>query len=334
MYSINIKTKFKKLIICFAAFSIYIALFSSCTKLDYSYKSQRLLGNLYVANESMFASGVADKIVVPNALEEQEVPNVGADGYFIASLDRYNASFSKYHNSYKKLPMASLTKLMTCLVVLENCKDLNEQYYVTQDAIDLDKDVSKCNLKSGDKVTVIDLLYGLMVPSGNDAAMVLAENLVDSYDNFIIMMNNEAERIGAINSHFANPHGLDSEYHYSTAYDLFLITRELTKYPIFKDLSMCKEYTAHILQSDGSMRDEKWENTNYFVTEELLMSGNVSLLGGKTGTTTNAGNCLVLYTKHKKTGYEYISVVLNAKSKRNSYYNSNALLSAITNEKK
>lgn len=301
----------------------------SCSNLEYEYKNQRLINNLYVANDDMFAKGIAYNIVVPNNNEENAVQNIGAEGYFIASLDRFKSSYAKFHNPFKRLPMASLTKLMTCLVVLENCKDLNAEYYVSMNAVDFEKGVSTANLKAGDKVKVKDLLYGLMIPSGNDAAMVLAENLVDNYDNFIIMMNNKAEKIGALNTHFANPHGLDSEYHFSTAYDLFLITKELSKYDIFKDITSRREYEAEIDSSTGTKRTVKWENTNYFVTEELLMSSNVELLAGKTGTTNNAGNCLVLFVKDKNTKQEYISVVLNAKSKRNSYYNSNALISGI-----
>lgn len=318
-----------KNICCFILVMMLCIITFSCTKLNDAYKPSRLMNNLYTANDNMFADGAAKYIVVPDALNEQIVDNIGADSYFIAALDRNKSAFTKYHNPYKKLPMASLTKLMTALVVLDNCKDLDTEYYVTTDAVDLEKNASTANLKPGDKVKVKDLLYGLLVPSGNDAAMCLAENLVDSYDNFIIMMNNEAEKLGAINTHFANPHGLDSEYHYTTAYDLFLITRELSKYKIFNDISTTREYIANITQSDGVVRTEKWVNTNYFVTEELLMSNNVTLIGGKTGNTTNAGNCLVLLTEDKKNGNDYISVVLNAKSKRNSYYNSNALISAI-----
>lgn len=301
---------------------------SSCG-LKINYDSSRLINNLYVSNNNMFAVGTAKDIVIPSKIENNIIENVGADCYFIASLDRNASQYAKYQNPYKRVPMASLTKLMTALVVLKNCKDLNTEYYVSPDAIDLENDVSKANLKSGDKVKVLDLLYGLLVPSGNDAAICLAQNLFGNYDNFIVEMNNEAERIGALNSHFSNPHGLDEDYHFTTAYDLFLITRELAKYPIFKEITLTKEYDAKIYQSDGTMRTEKWMNTNYFVTEELLLSTNTSLLGGKTGNTKTAGNCLVLFVEDKSNKNKYISIVLNAKTKRNSYYNSNALLSAI-----
>lgn len=311
------------------AIIIAVALLLSACGSRSDYKSERLISNLYTANTNTFADGTARFIEVPDPSDEKVVESIGADAYFIASTNRLQSSFTKYHNPYKKVPLASLTKLMTALVVLENCKDLDQKYYVTTESVDFEKDVSKANLRVGDEVSVRDLLYGLLVPSGNDAAMCLAENLVDSYDNFVIMMNNEAERIGALNTHFANPHGLDSDYHFSTAYDLFLIMRELLKYDIFKTISTTNEYTASIKDSTGTIRTEKWVNTNLFITGELLISDNVTLLAGKTGNTKLAGNCLALFTKNKKTDDEYISIIMNAKSKRNSYYNSNALFTAI-----
>lgn len=295
-----------------------------------NYDNKRLISNLYKANNDTFAEGTAKKIVVPDIGIEQILESVGAESYFIASLDRKKSGYTKYHNPYKKMPMASITKIMTALIVLKNVDDLSKEYYVTSEDLDLEPDESRANLQNGDKLTVKDLLYGLLVPSGNDAATVLSKNVFNNYDNFIIAMNNEAERLGAMNTHFDNAVGLDSDYHFSTAYDLFLITREAMKYPLFKEITTCKEYISKIAQSDGTIREEKWLNTNYFVTEELLMSSNVTLIGTKTGNTTKAGSCLVLVAKDKKVDDIYISVVLNAKSKRNSYYNTNALLSAIT----
>ncbi len=303
---------------------------SSCSGSRITYKDTNLLSNLYTANDDTFADGTAEKIIIPGFATGSGISSIGAESYFIASLDRKSSDFTRYQMPYKKMPIASLTKMMTALVVLKNCKNLDEKYYVTTETVAFDKDVSKANLKPGDEISVRDLLYGLLLPSGNDAAMCLAENLVDSYDNFVVMMNNEAERLGALNTHFANPHGLDSDYHFSTAYDLFLIMRELIKYDEFLEISMTKEYTANIKGSDGVIRSEKWLNTNYFVTGELLVEGNVTLLAGKTGSTGSAGYCLALYTEKKDTKDRYISIVLNARSKRNVYYNSNSLFNAIS----
>ena len=294
-----------------------------------TYKSIRLMDNLYLANDDTFSDGTAKYIIVPDITTNEGIESIGAESYFIASTNRFDSKYTKYMLPYKRMPIASLTKLMTALVVLENCKNLDNKYYVTTESIDLEKGVSIANLRSGDEISVRDLLYGLLVPSGNDAALCLAENLVGSYDNFIILMNNEAERLGALNTHFANPHGLDSDYHFSTAYDLFLIMRELIKYPEFLTISNTKEYTASIKGGDGTVRTETWYNTNYFVTGELLISDSVELIGGKTGSTESAGYCLALYTRDKNNGDEYISIVLNAKSKRNVYYNSNSLFNEI-----
>lgn len=322
--------KFSKIKKSILSLIVLLALILTSCGFKVNYDNKRLISNLYKANDDTFAEGTAKKIVVPDAAIEQIIENVGAESYFIASTDREKSGYNKFHNPYKKMPMASLTKIMTALIVLENVDDLSKEYYVTSEDLDLEPDESRANLQNGDKLTVKDLLYGLLVPSGNDAATVLSKNVFNNYDNFIIAMNNEAERLGAINTHFDNAVGLDSDYHFSTAYDLFLITREAMKYPIFKEITTCKEYISKIVQSDGIIRNEKWINTNFFVTEELLMSSNVILEGTKTGNTKKAGSCLVLVAKDKKFDDYYISIVLNAKSKRNSYYNTNALLSAIT----
>ena len=281
-----IKYLYKKVLLVFLS----IIVLTSCSKLEHPYDKNTLISNLSIVNEDMFADGTAKNIVVPSSTVNQIVDSVGASNYFVASTNRFKTNFTKFLNPYQKVPIASLTKLMTALVVFKNCKNLDEEYYVIEEDTDFEPDASSAKLRSGDKLKVIDLLYGLLVPSGNDAAMCLANNLDGGYDNFVIMMNNEAERIGAFNTHFANPHGLDSEYHFSTAYDLFLITRELMKYPEFKKISTTREYIANITSSDGTIRTEKWLNTDYFVTGELLLNANVELIAGKTGNTKKLFN--------------------------------------------
>ena len=302
---------------------------TSCTNLEDRYRSDRLKENLWMADVEQFADGFASELFVPSETSDSLVENVSAESYYVSSSNRKVSDFVRYKNPYKQVSIASLTKLMTALVVLENCKDLEEYYYVSSDAVALERTASKADLKAGDRVKVIDLLYGLLLPSGNDAAIALAENLDKNYDNFIILMNNEAEKVRALRSHFYNPHGLDSQYHYSTCYDLYLIIRKLMKYPLFYKISNTREWTAEILQGDGTYRSVTWKNTNYFVMGERGISTNVEVLGGKTGFTSNAGNCLAIVSKSNKTGTEYISIVLNATSKDNTYRNTNALLSQI-----
>ena len=298
----------------------------SCMNIENPYSLGRMMSFQGMANEDTFADGYANDKVIPSRIEEMIVSNIGAESYFIAPINRFESDYVRYHDPYKQLPMASLTKIMTALIVLKYCDNLDKLYYVSSDAVYLEREASKADLVSGDMISVRDLLYALIIPSGNDAANVIAENFDNSSDNFIILMNNEAEKLGALSTHFANPHGLDSEYHYSTAYDMYLIMSEVCKYPLFREIASLNSYTTKILQSDETYREVTWNSTNYFITKEMMIANNVELVAGKTGNTSNAGNCLILLSKNKTSNIEYISVVLNATNKRNVYYNSNSLM--------
>ena len=288
----------KKIKILFIFLIIFVM--SSCIKLDDAYDNTNLKENFFLADSEQMANGFAYDLPIPEINTNEAVENISAESYYISAVSTKNTNFLKYKNPYKEVPIASLTKLMTTLVVLKNCNDLEQLYTVSADAVNLERNASKANLKPGDKVSVKDLLYGLLLPSGNDAALVLAENLDGTIDNFLILMNNEANKLGALHSNFANPHGLDDQHHYSSCYDLFLITRELLKYPIFKEITSKREYSTRILQFDQTYRTETWKNTNYFVMGDTGISSNVIFVAGKTGFTTNAGNCLAIVSKSKK----------------------------------
>ncbi|MCQ2610031.1 MAG: serine hydrolase, partial [Lachnospiraceae bacterium] len=271
--------------------------------------------------------GTAKNIFLPDKNMDKIISMAyETDSYFVGPLDIKSDKPCYYKKPYKRVAMASLTKLMTALIVLENVKDLSTTYYVSQEAVDIDKDASRADLKVGDTISVKDLLYGLLIPSGNDAANVLAENMDESKDNFLILMNNEAERIGCLNTHFSNAHGLDEEYHFTTAYDLYIILTHLLKYPLFSEITRLKEYTTNILQSDGTYRKTTWQNTNYFLTGDYLLYSNAVLLASKTGTTTNAGYCMAMVTKSKTTNVDYITIVLHAYSKSRLYSCLNAMI--------
>ena len=306
---------------------ILILFMSSCVRLEDEYNADRLRANVWSNNTNEMAKGYADKLFVPNLSMDLLVDNISAESYYVSSVDRNRTNYLKYKNPYKQMNIASLTKMMTALVVLENCEDLNKQVVVSDEAVKIPKDASIANLMVGDRLTMLDLLYALLLPSGNDAAIVLAENLNGSYENFLLLMNNTANRLGALHTHFSNANGLDSEYHYSSSYDLYLILTELLKYPLFKEITSKKQYTANIIQIDGTTREQTWETTNLFITGELGINEKVELEAGKTGFTATAGNCLAIISKSKLTGEEYISIVLNANSKKNMYINTNSLLS-------
>jgi D-alanyl-D-alanine carboxypeptidase (penicillin-binding protein 5/6) len=198
-------------------------------------------------------------------------------------------------NSHEKMPMASTTKIMTALVAIENGK-LEDKVNIKKTGVGIEG--SSIYLRDGEIISLRDLLYGLMLRSGNDAAVSIADHVGQGVDNFIDLMNKKAEEVGAVNTNFMNPHGLPNDNHYTTAYDLALITREALKHEEFKDIVKAKTWTAK--------RDEN----NYFYNKNQTLWEYEGGDGVKTGYTMRAGRCLVSSATRK--GMQLIAVVLNA----------------------
>lgn len=210
--------------------------------------------------------------------------------------DRASGRILYEKNGNKQTPMASTTKIMTAIVVLENAK-LTDTVTITTKAAGIGG--SRLGLKKNDKITVNDLLYGLMLRSGNDAAVALAIHVGGSVEGFAEMMNKKAEELNLTNSHFVVPHGLDNEGHYTTAYELAKMADYALKIDKFKEVVGTKVATIHI---NGYAK--KINNTN-----NLL--GSVSgVYGVKTGFTNGAGRCLV--TACKRDDLNIITVIIGA----------------------
>ena len=201
------------------------------------------------------------------------------------------ALYSK--NADIRRPMASTTKIMTALVALEE-KPLDSVFVVSASAAAVDG--SQMGLAEGEKITLRDLLYMLMLKSANDAAEVIAENVGGSIEGFAALMNARAEKIGLSDTHFVNPHGLPDDNHYTTARELALIAREALENKNFAELVSTK--SAHI-----SYRNMVLENSN------RLLSSYGYANGVKTGFTKKAGRCLV--SSATKDGVTLITVTLN-----------------------
>lgn len=203
-------------------------------------------------------------------------------------------------NENKRSAMASTTKIMTCIVVIENA-DLNAEVKVSAKAAGTGG--SRLGLKKDDKITIKDLLYGLMLRSGNDAAVALAEYVGKDKEGFANLMNKKAKELGLKNTHFVTPHGLDDPEHYTTAYELAKIADYALKNEMFAKIVGTKEHTINI---NGYAK--QLCNTN-----ELLgyLQG---VSGVKTGFTNNAGRCLV--TSVNRNDFEIITVVLGADTKK------------------
>lgn len=214
-------------------------------------------------------------------------------------LDRTSKKILYGKNEFNKVKMASTTKIMTAIVVIEKA-DLNKTIEVSKKAANTGG--SRLGLRTGDKITIKDLLYGLMLCSGNDAAVALAECIAGSIPEFSNLMNNKASELGLLNSHFESPHGLDSDNHYTTAYELAKLSDYALKNNTFLQVVGTKNYTVTINGSPKNL-----SNTN-----ELL--GNLNgVYGIKTGFTNGANRCLV--TACKRGDMDIISVVLGADTK-------------------
>ncbi len=201
-------------------------------------------------------------------------------------------------NMNERYLTASIAKIMTAIVTIENCDNLEKYVEVGLDTIR--QEGSSIYLKEGDKVKIIDLLYGLLLRSGNDAAYLLAKTVGSSIDNFAILMNQMAKKVGMISSTFNNPSGLDSEsFNYSTAYDMALLMAYALNNKIFAKITSTKSYSSKTYLG----------NTLYFVNKHKLVHNLDYVTGGKTGYTKNAKRTLV--TSAKKNGMELIVVTFN-----------------------
>lgn len=217
------------------------------------------------------------------------------------AYDRASRTVVWGKNENQKVPMASTTKIMTAIILVENVDDLTEQVKVVKEAAMVGG--SSLHLKTGDKLTYEALLYGLLLCSGNDAAMQIAISVGGSKEGFAELMNEKADEMLLENTHFVTPHGLDMEGHYTTAYELAKIADYALGIEEIAKVVSTKRYTIVI---NGYQKE--LSNTN-----ELL--GTLDGVNGvKTGFTNGAGRCLV--TSVKRNNFEIITVVLGADTKK------------------
>lgn len=260
-----------------------------------------------LANNICFANIDDDEVIDINEIKKETIEAVSKNTEELKLnskigliFDRNSKTILYEKNGLKQVPMASTTKIMTAIVVLENA-NLGDIVTVSKKAAGTGG--SRLGLKTNDKITVHDLLYGLMLKSGNDAAFALAEHVGGGIDGFAELMNKKASEMGLVNSHFVTPHGLDQEKHYTTAYELACMADYALNIPKFREIVGSKKYNITI-----NARSSLIGNTN-----ELL--GNLyGVYGVKTGFTNGAGRCLV--TACKRDDIDIITVVLSANTKK------------------
>ena len=277
----------------------------------YLYEGELFANQLCVSNENVSLN------------DFEAASSLHAAALFGVDLD--GLRFSEH--MHDRLFPASTTKILTLYLALKY-GTLSDEVTVSKNAVSVPSDSSVAGLREGEQLTLEDLLYGLMLPSGNDSAVAIAEHISGSVDAFVQLMNQEANALGATNSHFVNPHGYHDKDHYTTAYDLYLIFNQGIQNEKFVDIISSPSYTTDIKEPDCSVRSVTWRQSNLFVNGTRTAPENVTVVGGKTGTTDEAGACLVLYEQDSQSR-PYISVVMGAESKNALYTTMDSLLSTI-----
>ncbi|NLG88850.1 MAG: D-alanyl-D-alanine carboxypeptidase [Clostridiaceae bacterium] len=253
-------------------------------------------------NEEIPTSSIFEGISADVSIDDY--PKINARSAIVMDFESGRVIFEK--NAYVKRPMASTTKIMTAIVALEN-GNLDDIVKVSKNAASIWG--STINLTAGEEVSLRELMYGLLLCSGNDAAIAISEHIAGSVDEFLKMMNRKAEEIGAKNTHFTSPHGLDQTGHYSTAYDLALITRYALNNPVFNEIVRTKSITI---------------GKRYMANTNEMLAGYEGADGVKTGYTGKAGRCLV--TSATRDGRRFISVVLFCDSRHQRALSSKQIL--------
>ena len=218
----------------------------------------------------------------------------GGSGYAVIEVS--SGRLLNGSNENLRLPMASTTKAMTALVVLENAS-LSDIVEIPPAAVGIEG--SSVYLKKGERFTVEELLYALMLRSGNDAAVALAVHTSGSVEEFVRKMNERAALMGLKETKFVNPHGLHDENHYTTAYELALIAAEGLKNPHFKRIVSTKNIVI-----DGEGHEKR-----YFANKNKILYNYEGATGVKTGFTRDSGRCLI--ASAERNGMEVVAVALN-----------------------
>ena len=285
-----------------------VSSFGQSIKTDYNYPT-------YASNLCVVNSDIGD-------FSFSEVVSAG-----LFDLTRKETLFAQ--NVNERIMPASLTKVMTAYVALKY-GSLEQVLVAGSDVYVNESGAQKIGLKEGDRMTLDQALHILLIYSANDVANLIASNIGGSKEEFINLMNTEAKAIGATNSNFENPHGLTSDNHYVTAYDMYLMFNAAMQYDTFNEIINTNEYTTSYLDSSGTSKEVTVSNTNGFLTGKGSAPSGVTVIGGKTGTTNAAGHCLILLARDTSAS-PYIAVVMRDTDSGTLYNDMAELLKEIVN---
>lgn len=315
----------------YALFCPILLLTASCifgcgkkSELTGKYSFEERVSSFSSTGESNFFPAFAADVAVP-ALSDSTGEELSVKVAGVLSLDGGTALYQKH--LLDRVNPASTTKVMTSIVALKY-GTLTDMVKIPSESVINEAGSSMAGVKPGDVMSLKDLLYGLLIPSGNDAANAIAVHVGGSIDQFVELMNEEAARIGATQTHFANANGLTDPDHYTTAYDLYLMFHEALKYDLFREIIGAHSYTASYRGADGEEKTAVWSVGNYYMNGKAEAPEGLTVFGGKTGTTKAAGYCLIMGNRDN-TGREYASVIMGAENRDGLYKNMTKIIENI-----
>ncbi|MCR4673897.1 MAG: D-alanyl-D-alanine carboxypeptidase [Lachnospiraceae bacterium] len=279
-----------------------------------------LTSNAPVSSTNLMAQSLC--VTDGSDLGVDEVDSQVCEGAGLFNIDSGEILYSQ--NLLGKLYPASTTKMLTAYVAVKY-GDLEQEITVSEYACDQASDSSICNLNPGDVLTLRQLLYGLMLRSGNDAAIAIAEGVSGDVESFVDLMNEEAKKLGATHSHFVTPNGLHDEDHYTTIYDMYLISNAAISYNEVTEILQTVNYDVYYKNSAGEEQQQSWSNTCGYLSGSYSAPDGITVIGGKTGTTNPAGYCLVAYCTNEENEH-MISIVYHADCRGNLYLLMNEIL--------
>lgn len=283
-------------------------------------------GSVDLGNES-FAAPFASSLCVRDdtTLSVDAVDLTQASAGILCDVNTGRVIYAK--DETLQLAPASLTKVMTALVALEN-STLDMKLTASENVQISESGATLMGLAPGDSMTMDQALHALLMQSANDAAVLIAENIGGSVEGFAEMMNQKAAALGATGCHFVNPHGLTADGHYVTAYDMYLIFAAAMQYDTFNQIIHTDHYETLYKDSEGNGKPYEAGTTNLFLKGDYNPPAGITVVGGKTGTTNVARNCLVLLSRDSA-GNPYVSVILGAAERGILYQEMVALLGKI-----
>lgn len=296
--------------------TVFVLLMTGCGRNDYAFEYSK---NHHTSSFNIISSTTpqtadtfsADICVVTDDVSEGtfSVETDSAAGLF--DIRNREVIYAKAAN--EKFYPASLTKVMTALVAIQN-GNMDDVLVATDNVKINESGATLIGLKKGDTMTLNQALHILLINSSNDVANLIAENIGGDIETFVGMMNEEAKRLGATNTNFTNPHGLSDSNHYTTAYDMYLIFNEAIKYDIFNEIIHMQNYETVYYDAKGKEKEVSITTTNMFLRGNYTAPNNMTVVGGKTGTTDMSGHCLMILAKDVS-GNPYIGIILRASSR-------------------